>query len=126
MYRKIFFVQLVIIVLMLSAFVTNTIAQTGEPIISVDNIIGAITPLIIFAVTWVIQRIKPTIVGWNIVWVVVPILSLAASTILALIDQATSFWSQFIWNFLSVVVAQLILQLSADKRQQNAVAKRNF
>lgn len=125
MFRKLFFVQLIAIMLILSAFVTNIMAQTGasSPIITIDTIIGAITPLIIFGVTWLVKKIKPTLMGWNVVWVVIPILSLIATSILTLIDQAASFWSQLLWNFLSVAVAQLIIQLGEAKRLQNTSAK---
>ena len=125
MFRKLFFVQLVAVMLILSAFVTNIMAQTGasSPIITIDTIIGAITPLIIFGVTWLVKKIKPTLMGWNVVWVVIPILSLIATSILTLIDQAASFWSQLLWNFLSVAVAQLIIQLGEAKRLQNTSAK---
>ncbi len=99
-------------------------AQTGsDPIITIDSLIGAITPLIIFGLTWVVQKIKPTLVGWNIVWVIIPILSFLATLVLQLAELSTSFLGQFIWNFLSVVVAQLILQLSEDKREQNKEQK---
>lgn len=119
MLRKIFSIKLILIFIAISTVFSFTLAQTRDPIISIENIVGAITPLIIFGVTWLVQKIKPTLMGWNIVWIVVPILSLIATTILTLIDQATQFWSQLLWNFLSVAVAQLIIQLSPGKRLQN-------
>jgi len=91
--------------------------------VNIDNIIAAITPLIIYGVTFLVQKIKPTLVGWNIVWVVVPILNLIATTILVFIDQTTSFWGQFAWNFLAVVIAQLITQLSSEKRAETKEKK---
>lgn len=114
------------VMLTLSLVPVAVMAQQNEPIISIDNLITAITPLIIFGVTWVVQKIKPTLMGWNIVWVVIPILNLIATAILVLIDQASSFLAQFIWNFLAVAVAQLVIQLSADKRQQNKLAKQKL
>ena len=119
--KKIFFMILLVLLLPLTLM-----AQTPEPIITVDGLLAALTPLIIFAVTWVIQKIKPTLMGWNVIWVLVPILSLAASSILVLIDQATSFWSQFLWNLLSVFVAQLIIQLQPAKLAQNKIDKKKL
>lgn len=115
-----------LLVVMLSVIFIPTglvLAQNGEPIVSVDNLIGALTPLVIFGVTWLVKRIKPTLVGWNIVWVVVPILSLAASAVLVMAEQASSFWGQFGWNMLSVTIANLILQLSPEKREANKKQK---
>lgn len=105
-------------------FSGTALAKTmQEPIITIDGIITALTPLIVFGVTWLVQKVKPLLMGWNIVWVVVPILSLIASSILVLVDQATSFWSSFIWNFLSIAVAQMYIQLTSEKRAKNAEAK---
>ncbi len=111
---------LIVLLFAITVFTYQIFAQSnGDPVITVDNLIGALTPLIIFGVTWVVQKIKPTLMGWNIVWVVIPILSFLATVLLQLADLATSFLSQFLWNFLSVVVAQLIIQLSEEKRLQN-------
>jgi NADH:ubiquinone oxidoreductase subunit 6 (subunit J) len=123
MLRKIFSLKLILLFLAITTVFSFTLAQTNDPIISIESIIGAITPLVIFGVTWLVQKIKPTLMGWNIVWIVVPILSLIATAILTLIDQATQFWSQLLWNFLSVAVAQLILQLTPEKRFQNTKAR---
>lgn len=115
---------LFVIMLMATVFASPVLAQGGgDPIITIDNLIGAITPLIILIITWLVQKIKPTLVGWNIVWVIIPILSFLATLILQLAGQATSFFGQFIWNFLSVAVAQLILQLTEEKRTQNKKQK---
>ena len=106
-------------------FASPVLAQGGggDPIITIESLIGAVTPLIIFIVTWLVQKIKPTLVGWNIVWVIIPVLSLLATVVLQLADLATSFFGQFIWNFLSVAVAQLVLQLTEDKRKANQLQK---
>lgn len=112
------------IMLMASVFTAPVLAQGGgDPIITIDNLIGAITPLIILIITWLVQKIKPTLVGWNVVWVIIPILSFLATLILQLAELSTSFFGQFIWNFLSVAVAQLILQLTEDKRKANQLQK---
>lgn len=119
MLRKIFSLKLILLFIAITTVFSFTLAQTNDPIISIESIMGALTPLVILGVTWLVQKIKPTLMGWNIVWIVVPILSLIATAILSLIDQATQFWSQLLWNFLSVAVAQLIIQLSPGKRLQN-------
>lgn len=98
----------------------------GDPIITIESLIGALTPLIIFIVTWLVQKIKPTLVGWNIVWVIIPVLSLLATLVLQLAELSTSFFGQFIWNFLSVAVAQLVLQLTEDKRKANQLQKQKI
>ena len=122
MIKKIFYLILLIFFLIPVAAIAQGGGEPG-PIITIDNLINALTPLIILGVTWIVQKVKPTLMGWNIVWVVIPILNLIATAILVLIDQASSFLAQFIWNFLAIAVAQLIIQLSSDKREQNRLAK---
>jgi hypothetical protein len=71
----------------------------------------ALTPLVIWGVTYLIQLFP---LKWNavvIVGIVVPILSAISVWLLGLVQPGLIPWQQFTFNFLAVFVNELVKQL---------------
>lgn len=79
-----------------------------------EQLLTSLMPVIIWAVTWLINKVTPYFGNANglvILAIVVPLLSAVSVWLLGLIQPGTDWYLQFIYNFSAVFINELIKQL---------------
>lgn len=114
--RKIF-----LIILLLAVFIQTDISADQRVNISVaesltpsaNDVVLALTPLIVYLVTWLVRSVFTKLPGWVIITIIVPVVSVLTSwvTHLIVIDVYYGFFMQVLLGLLAVFLNELIKQL---------------
>lgn len=83
-----------------------------------ELIIQILTPVIVFIVTAVVNKVGMYIPGIWIVGVVVPILSLGVAWITTLLVPGLAFWQLVGFNLAAVFINELLRQITKTKNNE--------
>ena len=89
----------------------------------INQLLVWLMPFVVWAVTALVTKYKPSIPGWAILTVIVPLLSGTLTLITQWLAVPGQSWLiQFLLGLLAVVISQLRIQLSAEKRAEDKQA----
>lgn len=82
------------------------------------GLVTALTPLIVWAATWVVKKILPQIQGWQTLLLIVPAMSLLVTWLSGLaIATGISFLAQFVYGFVAVFINEVLKNLMPSTPQ---------
>lgn len=106
-------------------FVVFVIAQFTIPAEILNQLLTWLMPLIIYGVTWAVTKAKPLIPGWAVIIVVALLGGLATLVAQLLASPELIWWQQLLYNLLAIVISQIKIQFSAEKRAEDQALKDN-
>lgn len=104
-------------------FILFTIAQViNDPL--VQQIITILTPVLVFASTWLVQKLKALsgLPGVLVVTLLVPLCSLFITLLTNWLNLSTlEWWQSLIYGLLAVLISQIQIQWNKWKETKNTL-----